>query len=779
MPPAIFEKLRQALSQIDRPGSFCVSGSVPAVLPGLEVADLGPIGMPLTSPQAQELKKLCEQAPYGKGEETLVDTSVRRVWRMEPDRFALTNPDWQPFLKRIVRTVQQELGLEKQKLDCHLYDLLLYEPGSFFLPHRDGEKLKRMVATLVVVLPSSFEGGELVVRHDGQEQTIDFSSAPNSPFQIHYAAFYADCEHEIRPLRQGYRLCLVYNLTLAKAKKKTISAPRASEHIQTINHLLREWSTDDAARKLAITLDHQYTQDGLAWDALKGVDRARANVLREAARQAGCQANLALLTFWESGSAEYAGGGGYGYGRRRRWYDDDYEEEDAGEYEMGEIFDSSLTADGWIDREGNRLTIGPLTVDEDEVLDPDVLEAVEPEEDFEGYTGNAGMTLERWYRHAAIILWPEARHFEILCDNDGRKVVPLLEQMESRWRQADASDAETLKTQCLGLAAAILTTWGARPYPYGYEQQPETGALLKTLLELDDPKLIAVYLGTVLIKDVSVEPGKSLPAVCERYGWGTFQPELVAVMKSTNAQTLKRNVRVLEQTCLAKPRPKEGWLELCAALAQALVQALEALDRGQADNDWRAPHVDRAEVLAGLARSLLATEQVDLLGRVVAHALASPKKYPLRLAHMPALVSLRPWLEKHVKQPCAVLAQWLASCREQLEVLTAEAPQAPADFRRTAALTCKCQYCNELKQFLEDPRESVHRFRLRQDLRSHLENSIRQDQCDVDCQTDRHGSPHTLVCTKNTASYQAKLRTYQQDQEHLATLLAIQATLPK
>ena len=86
-----------------------------------------------------------------------------------------------------------------------------------------------MVATLVVVLPSSHEGGELIVRHDGKEQTIDFGGASGDAFHIHYAAFYADCEHEIRPLKKGYRLCLVYNLTLSKSKK-AISAPRLRLH---------------------------------------------------------------------------------------------------------------------------------------------------------------------------------------------------------------------------------------------------------------------------------------------------------------------------------------------------------------------------------------------------------------------------------------------------------------------------------------------------------------------------------------------------------------------
>lgn len=141
----VSEPLLRALEKIDRPGSFCVVGGGPAPLPGLEVAALGPIGLPLTAGQAKELKKHCRQAPYGKGERTVVDTNVRRVWQLDPDRFSLTNPDWQFHLSETVRTVQRELGLDGEKLQSHLYNLLLYEPGSFFLPHRDGEKLDRMV----------------------------------------------------------------------------------------------------------------------------------------------------------------------------------------------------------------------------------------------------------------------------------------------------------------------------------------------------------------------------------------------------------------------------------------------------------------------------------------------------------------------------------------------------------------------------------------------------------------------------------------------------------
>jgi len=232
------EHLRQALAQIDRPGSFCVRGSVSSGIPGLTIPEIGAVKLPLSVARAKQIKKLCEQAPYGKGEETVVDTKVRRVWRLLPNRFELTHPEWNEFLERTLTTVRDELGLQDEKLECSLYNLLLYEKGSFFLPHRDGEKADRMVATLVIVLPSAYEGGELIIRHDGKEETIDFTTVENGEFMLHFAAFYADCEHEIRPLKSGYRLCLVYNVTLTKSEKR-ITAPRVSSHVESVANILQ------------------------------------------------------------------------------------------------------------------------------------------------------------------------------------------------------------------------------------------------------------------------------------------------------------------------------------------------------------------------------------------------------------------------------------------------------------------------------------------------------------------------------------------------------------
>lgn len=750
----ISEQLARALKAIDRPGAFCSSGGGLAPLPGLEVAGFGPVGLPLAAGPAEELKKLCRQAPYGKGEQTVVDTRVRRVWQLDPAQFALTNPDWQAYLAETVRAVQRELGLDGEKLQHHLYNLLLYEPGGFFLPHRDGEKLDRMVATLVVVLPSAFRGGDLVVRHEGREQTIDFAPPGSNPFHTRFAAFYADCEHEVRPLVEGHRLCLVYNLTLAKSKK-SVSAPRTAGHVEGIAAILRAWSDDDPS-KLAVLLGHQYTQDGLAWDALKGVDRARADILRDAAGRAGCHAYLALLTLEESGSADES------YEPRGRGYDEHEGEDDPDGYEMGEVFESSLTAGHWSDAAGDRPPLGRMEVERDEVVPPDALTKVKPEQDIDGYTGNEGLTLTRRYRHAAVFLWPDANHFEALCDCGLGSAAAALEELVGR------PDAAEPRSRCVAFADAIISRWGVTK---GARSREAGGPLMASLVRLGDARLLGRFLAEVVARDPWVEPDDALVAAFHRHGLDSFRKQLAAIFDGTTAESLGRNVRFLERLCTLDP------LGVGRPFAETVVSFLEAAERPGEAADWRWRAVNRPDLLAGLARALIATGQDELLSRVVAHALAAPGIYPLP-ALVAALTELGPWLKAHLKTPRAAVSRWLAACCQQLEALTAREPTPPADFRRDADIPCKCVDCGDLRTFLRDQAEKVHRFRMRQDRRQHLEQAVQAHRLDVACATERIGSPQTLVCTKTTASYEAKLKTYREDREHLATLRAIWSDLP-
>ena len=202
----------------------------------------------------------------------------------------------------------------------------------------------------------------------------------------------------------------------------------------------------------------------------------RADVLLRGARpRPAASVHLALLTFHETGSAEDAAAAGItaavGDGTTRtrtRTRDDD------GEYEMEEVFDSSLTAEHWSDSEDKRCRLGELDVEEDELVDPDALQKVKPEEEFEGYTGNAGMTLDRWYRHAAVFLWPDAQHYHILCDAGSQGAASALLGMVEKGERAES----------VKFARTIIATWRGR---HGEAERP--CVLFRRLAKLDEPGL--------------------------------------------------------------------------------------------------------------------------------------------------------------------------------------------------------------------------------------------------------------------------------------------------
>jgi predicted 2-oxoglutarate/Fe(II)-dependent dioxygenase YbiX len=816
MDAPVRQQLLKILEKIDRPGTFCTSGPLPPTLPGLEVVGVGPVALPLAKRQATALKRLARQAPYGKGTRTLVDTGVRRVWEIDADQILLANPQWRDVLKQAVGAAQTELGLENQKLQAHLYKLLLYEPGSFFLAHRDGEKRDRMVATLVIALPAAHEGGQLVVRHEGREEVIDF--APKSPFQAQFAAFYADCEHEIRPVTSGFRLALVYNLTLAKSKR-TIAAPSCGEHIAAAARLLRQWSsrrpaaadstTDSSPSKLAVLLDHQYTQAGLTYHALKGIDRARAEVIFAAAREAGCDASLALVTYWESGSAEPSGDYGYGYGyRRRRRYgrdDDDFDNE-VGQHVMGEVFDSSLTAEHFSDAEGNLQAFGQIPLDDDEIVSKQPLKDRKPdEEDFEGYTGNAGMTLDRWYHRAAVLLWPTGSRFDVLCEAGMEAAVGGLEQMVRRWIQANKSEQEVLKHSCLEFASRIIARWPERKFsgaPYadygdeaddfedvegsndedydeegydeeGYDDDDDDGgrgednrgqearaagkgssrSLISLLEDLGDVSLISAWIRGVLARDVSIDPGKTLGDLCKQHGWATFQEELLELFEHTSHETLQRHALLLADWSLRKDKNADR-RTLGLKLAQQIMSAMERWDPQQAKRDWRARVVNPRELLPPLTQAFLALEEPELLERLVACILDRPREFDLTTVQIPALLSLERWLKRNVNHSSAALQRWLTAVVEELETRVAHPPQEPLDWRRKSATGCRCSDCKELSRFLEDPNTKTLRLPLAEQRRQHLHRVIDEKKLDTTHVTERRGRPYTLVCTKTIASYE-------------------------
>ena len=206
------ESILNNLIPSDREIRFCCAGAIPIVSPKLSVGSTNAIRLPISKLSATQIIAAARQAPFGKGQETIVDQNVRNVWELLPQQFELRNVDWDSVVDRIVDLIRKPMHLSNHDVSAHLYRLLVYEAGGFFLPHRDGEKLDGMVATLVITLPCKHTGGELIIRHEGKEATLSTLEA-GWLRAINYTTFYADCEHEVRPLKKGFRISLVYNLS--------------------------------------------------------------------------------------------------------------------------------------------------------------------------------------------------------------------------------------------------------------------------------------------------------------------------------------------------------------------------------------------------------------------------------------------------------------------------------------------------------------------------------------------------------------------------------------
>ncbi len=155
--------------------------------------------------QLENLFKACEAATFGLEHKDVLDESYRKAGKMDVDRFAMHfSPD--------------NLGIVSVVSD-------------FLLRGRTGQKTintprsSSMIGSLVVVLPTSHEGGSLILRDAGKEWSFDSAQAvkSGSTSSAAFVAFFSDVEHEVTTVTSGYRVTLTYNLYLKDAPNTSIS----------------------------------------------------------------------------------------------------------------------------------------------------------------------------------------------------------------------------------------------------------------------------------------------------------------------------------------------------------------------------------------------------------------------------------------------------------------------------------------------------------------------------------------------------------------------------
>ncbi|MGI4944818.1 MAG: 2OG-Fe(II) oxygenase [Janthinobacterium lividum] len=754
-------QLASLLSTVQRPGDFFAAGSVELLPPSLAVEGVGPVALPLLPVQAEQIIAVATAAPFGRGEQTLVDPAVRRCWQIGPDQVRLGGRHWERTLDGIVAQAAEGLGVDGP-VTAEFYKLLLYGPGGFFVGHRDTEKAPGMFATLVIALPSIHAGGELIVRHMGREAVLDLHC--EDPAEAAFTAFYADCIHEVRPVTEGHRLILTYNL-VRRGKDRPPEPPSYVKEQARVAALLRDWCRDAARlggaapRKLVYRLEHAYTPAELEFAALKGPDAAAAGVLAAAAPQAGCDLHLALLTVEESGAAEY--NGSYGRGR---WDDED-------QFEASEVLDRTVRLSEWRGPKGKLLA--PLVIpvnEEDELSPPGTIDDFEPDEEhFREATGNEGASFERTYCRAALVLWPGGRLDAVLTQAGLNATLPYLEALAERWTGQGEDHHADVWGEAHGLARQMLEDWPRQGLVWSGQRPGASARMLAVLARLDDTAAIERFLTEITAAgDFGEGDNDAVIAALGRLP----PPRRTALIGQVVAGTAA--IRFAACTALLA-RAVSTWPDLApASLAGAGQKLLEAMPGDvSASPAFASTYVAvpvRSEVKPGSAAALLSglcAVGPALAESAVAHMLAWPAAYGLDAVLVP---TLRTVLGAGPVGRLPALGRLRDACISHLRARVAEPLEPPADWRRASSLPCGCERCAELASFLEDPGRRIWVFKAAEANRSHVEGIVKQAECDVDTATDRRGRPYSLVLTKNSASYEQRVRQRQEDLKDLGLL---------
>ena len=742
------ESLLNAVHAIGASGQFASHAVLPLVDPGIEIEDGAKIVLPLTRSQVLDIQEAGEPAPFGKGTETYYDESVRRCWQVDAEDFTCAEPEWDEVVDVVAGMVGEDLGVEGTVV-AEPYKLLLYGKGGFFLPHRDTEKVDGMFATLIVALPSEHSGGKLIVRHEGKRKVIDFAKKENSE-SLQYAAFFADCEHEVKPVTSGYRLCLVYNLILEPSEAG--GALEYTEEAASLAPHLKVLGSDVPEDISAIFLEHRYTPGNFSLGNLKAADRDRATALLAAAAETGFTAALALATFHQMGELE---GGDFGYGSR---YDDD---DDDGT--MGEVYEEDLTLDSWWGPGGKPPLPGTITLGTDRVLALEEPGSGDPDEkQGEGWTGNAGCTMDYWYYRAAIVLWPEDAKDSILAKyafsqtlaswsrraKPGAATAGFLTRGHALIKEASERDMYTENAQALftGIAKS-----GNRELLDACHHE----LLEKCLRHFDRPlwKSLFSTFGSEHFTKALTSPSKS-----DYYGGGSLRDATAAALDALSSL-------------------KGGPPPLATALAAWL--AGQIISEKEITSIW-----NRKAPTGNLRSAIAASHLLDTKTRVklTTRALGDGSLHHLRETLVPTLLD-RPREWKNLPED-SIFPGLLASTRKQLSAECARAIEPFADWRRptnpedtpsraTGRHSDLAKLITELETFLTDPTAESQSFACRQDLRSSIERHISEKKLDLECRTEKSSRPYALVCTKIDASYGRSLKRRKLDEALLDRLDAL------
>ncbi|MBK9036904.1 MAG: 2OG-Fe(II) oxygenase [Myxococcales bacterium] len=759
-------QIADVLGSVARPGAFAARRTGAAADLHITVAGVGPVALPLTAAAARRLIAAATPARYGRREQTLLDPAVRDTWELPASAITIAPERWQPALAAQLAKVARELDLAPGlALAAELHNLLVYEPGQHFAVHQDSEKAPRMIGTLVVLLPSESRGGGLVIRHGGE--TRRYRGSPSAPT---FVAFYADCHHEVRPVTAGYRAALTFNL-IAVGEADAADVGDVIARLDAA--LAAHFATPRPARwgaaslgppdRLVYLLDHQYTAAGLAWADLKAADARRAALLRAVATRRDCAIALGLADVHEVWSCEDE----YWRSRSRRWDDVDLDDEAPADdqlrvdgHTLVDLCSSDLELHHAIDGDGRPVRGVAAAVEGDELCETrPSLELTPYRSEHEGYTGNAGNSVERWYHRAAIVVWPRSREFVLLARARPAAALAAIGALVRRGKQAEACARidelrpfwdHTVRSVANSARTAAGTTTSNETRRIGERA-------LAVAARLDDADRAAALVAPLEHGCLRLASAPAIGEIVARHGaaWLAAQVARWAARDRIEARTavLAQAPPLLARVAATAGPVGGAWV---GALARdewsRLREHLARIQAGPTPRVIAAALEELAPTIAALLAAARLGDDAALAAALLAD-LAPDTGYPITAAV--AVVRAGQAKPAGLRRDPG-LAALAVACADELRRRLAAPARPSDDWSITAPIRCACALCPTLRGFAAARDQTTRAWPLAEAGRSHVAHTIASHELPIRATVRRVGSPYTLELAKTRALFTAE-----------------------
>jgi 2OG-Fe(II) oxygenase superfamily len=710
-----FIEMKEILSGLEAETyPFALSFDVPIDLMNIHIKNMGHLVYPYPKEILNQILKMAQDSRFGYQEETRLDKTVRRSKEIPAAELEVEFKG--SFLPDLMEQIRKNFGYDDNaQFIPHLYNLLMYEPGDFFKPHQDTEKVEGMIATMLLILPTPHIGGSLSVSLD--KDTLIFQSENLDSSHCKVFVFYADCKHEVKTLKQGHRLALTYNLAL---KNPICELVHENKRLTNLVHDCFDSREGIGANKdhIVYLLNHEYTKHSLRWNLLKGADAVAAKAFMAAAHALDLDCYLVLSKVHQVWTAEQC--------------EDERDHQTAGE----DLIDCDYELNFWVDSSNNVQPFDQLYIDNDDILNAEELLEREPTEtEYEGYTGNAGCTMEYWYKMGAIILWPKSKKFLMLS-----KIYPEGTLLDIKaWISNPEHHKHLIKN------IGVLGQGVHQVLPANKEES--VLLLLQIALLIDNRSQIDFLLQEMKPRSFFACHATWWKSLQDKWGIEKFREKIDLIFSKGDSKDIFDPSSVI-QSFLAADLNLEIVIRFIASAFQ-----LNQVHAWRYSRSYR-PKPKYISEMAGVLSSALLISTATLILNLWEKLLADSRYEEPELVAWFLSVSAK--ASSHQKNQLKPIQEKLQA---RVNALLLDGPPKATDVSFEGKLSCSCKHCKGINDFLQSQQMKYILSEV-QDIRKHVRQECFGREFPITMTDVKQGSPHKLVIEKTAAVARKKQSDY-------------------